>query len=120
MSKLKTPHQKKTASYENDRRGEAPENPHRARKALPRTKARLTRANRHAVHQALHVDGSPAVAVDGEDVDQEVGALRRKRVTKVPPLPLRDWIEGRKAARDTRARRNAVKRSAGAKPRKKA
>ncbi len=114
MSKLKTPHEKKKASYQKDHRTGG-EHPKAARSAVPRTKARLEREHRHALHQSLKFDIAPAAAVDVDRLDAEVGGLRREQLEKEPGVPLLDHIEDRKSARGARVGRHARKRARTAK-----
>ncbi len=105
MSKLKTPHQKKKASYDRDRRKPAGARTKFARKELPRRKARAERAVRHEVHKDLNVVGAPVEALDGDALDAAVGAVRRKQVAAAPDLPLLEYIERQKTGRTARAGR---------------
>ncbi len=92
MSKLKSPHQKKTASYDRDRRSVFGANDKAQRKNLPRKKARLNRAVRHEVHLGLHVDGAPVEQLDLDAIDTSVATVVRKRFKKQPAVPLADFI----------------------------
>jgi hypothetical protein len=99
MSKLKTPRQKKGASYAHDRRNVYGENDKATRKSLPRKKARLNRAFRHEVHGELRVDGAPVEKLDLDVIDASVTAARRKKFKKQPDVPLLDYIEGQRKKR---------------------
>jgi hypothetical protein len=99
MSKLKSPRQKKVASLSRDRRNVYGENDKATRKNLPRKKARINRAFRHEVHQGLRVDGAPVEKLALEELDQEVGAVRRKKFKKQPDLPLVEFIDRQREKR---------------------
>ena len=116
MSKLKTPHQKKTASLSKDRRGPS-KRTKAARKSVPRKKARLNRAHRHALHQSLHVDGAPVASVDADLLDEAAGGLRRAKIERQPAVPLGEHIADRQAARTGRAGRRTARTPRAAKPR---
>jgi hypothetical protein len=103
VSKLKTPHQKKKASYAKDRRNVYGENDKASRKNLPRKKARLNRAFRHEVHAALHVDGTPVETLNTDAVDVDATSVRRKKFKKQPDVPLLQYIERQRADRTRRA-----------------
>ncbi len=111
VSKLKTPHQKKTASLAKDTRSPSGYSK-AARKSVPRKKARLNRAHRHALHQSLHVDGAPVPAVDVDGLDEAAGGLRRKQLEKRPAVPLGERIADREAARAGRTGRRAARAKA--------
>ena len=99
MSKLKSPRQKKVVSLSRDRRGVFGKNDKATRKSLPRKKARLNRAFRHEVHEGLHVDGAPVEKLALDELDQAVGAVRRKKFKKLPDLPLVEYIDRQREKR---------------------
>lgn len=88
MRRRKTPQEKKRLSLENDRRNSYGENDKASRKNVPRTKARVNRANRHVDQRIL--DG--AVGVPDEElenaIEQDLLGRRRKVWRKWPDQPL--------------------------------
>jgi hypothetical protein len=112
VSKLKTPHQKKTASYAKDRRNVYGESDKATRKNLPRKKARLNRAVRHHVHDALHVDGAPVATLDPDALDARATSVRRKKFKKLPDVPLGEYVERQKADRVRRTGSRVARKAA--------
>ena len=113
MSKKKTPQEKKAESYEKDRRYSYGNNAKAARKAVPRNKANVNRANRHAASQSLaDVEGR----VDGDRADAaeaRLDAKRPKTWKKVPDRPLGEVVPRqlkRRAARDEASKESVEKK----------
>ncbi|MEU4454163.1 hypothetical protein AB0F44_22715 [Nocardioides sp. NPDC023903] len=92
MSRVKNPQEKKRLSLDRDRRSNYGNNDKAARKAVPRRKAQVNRANRRADAVAL-VDamGAPDEVVEAEVEDAVLGR-RRKVWRKFPDLRLRTKV----------------------------
>jgi hypothetical protein len=93
VSKIKSPEEKKAASHALDRRNTYRESPHGARKSIPRGRARVHRAERHAVRQALHQSeradqGDTEASELAETAVAETKLQRLKGFKKVPDTPL--------------------------------
>ena len=102
MSTLKNPHLKKQVSLERDRRSPTGEYEPSTKEKVARKKARINREHRHAVHQKLHVDGSPVDELDLDELDTKVVTTQRERFKKAPALPLIEIIEQRTSQRRRR------------------
>ncbi|MEV0245852.1 hypothetical protein AB0H76_04590 [Nocardia sp. NPDC050712] len=93
----KTPQEKKRLSYAKDRRNTYGENDKASRKNIPRSRARVHRANRHFDAQAL---GGSTGAVDpdlADRVEQRVLNQRRRAFRKSPDTPLGEYLAERAA-----------------------
>ena len=92
MSRVKNPQEKKRLSLDRDRRSNYGNNDKAARKAVPRRKAQVNRANRRADAVAL-VDaiGAPDEVVEAKVEDTVLGR-RRKVWRKWPDLRLRTKV----------------------------
>ncbi|MFD7308450.1 hypothetical protein [Promicromonospora sp. NPDC059942] len=78
MPRRRTPQEKKQLSLLNDRRNGYGENLKASRKNIPRNKAFVNRANRHADRQALVIATGPSDPDLGEVADLTVRGRRRK------------------------------------------
>jgi hypothetical protein len=97
MSKVKNPRDKKKASYARDRRNTYGENAKSSRKNIPRAKARVRRAERRVVRQAL---GESAGGADAEAAETTVANSRLQRLEgfkKSPDIPLGDYLARKRA-----------------------
>jgi hypothetical protein len=105
MSKLKTPHAKKAASYKKDRRAAASTTGAPKRKLLPKAKARTERAYRHKVHEVIAAAPRVRSEEEEERVEVALGDAKEKRVSgfkKTPDVPLGEVVEGKLTKRRTR------------------
>jgi hypothetical protein len=104
MSKLKTPHAKKAASYKKDRRSASTTGTPR-RKLLPKAKARTERAYRHKVHEVVAAAPRVRSEEEVERVEVALGDAKEKRVggfKKPPDVPLGEVVEEKLTRRRTR------------------
>lgn len=96
MSKLKTPHAKKAASYARDRRKAASTTAAPSRKPLTQAKTRTERAYRHAVKEAVAAVPKVRSEEEVERVEVAIGDAREKRasgIRKSPDVPLGEVVE---------------------------
>ena len=99
MRRRKTPQEKKALSLSRDRRNAYGENDKASRKAIPRRKASVNRANRHQDQQALDkVLGIPDEKLD-DAAEQRVLGRRRKKWRKWPDEPLGEVLKRRRGKR---------------------
>ena len=100
MRRRKTPQEKKRLSLQKDRRNAFGENDKASRRAVPRRKASVNRANRRGDATAL----TGAIGVPDEHVDTEVEqrllGRRRKRWHKWPDEPLGEALERKRGSAD--------------------
>ena len=96
---MKTPQEKKRLSYAKDRRNTYGENSKATRKNIPRTKARMNRAQRHAQDQQL----AAALVASGEDqlklAEVRVRGVKPRVWRKWPDQPLGEVLSQRAARR---------------------
>jgi hypothetical protein len=113
LSKIKKPTEKKELSYAHDRRNAFGESTHAARKAIPRAKARTHRAERHQVHQAMHLT-ELAVLTDGEVAEDAETALAEAKLQrlhgfkKIPDAPLGEIVAKKIQKRISRVGRHVA------------
>ena len=108
MAKKRTPQEKKTKSYERDRRNAYGEHSKGSRKAIPLQKKSATRSNRRAAAQPLR---QPAETVDElTGLEEAVEGLRPGQWKKVPDVPLKDFLEVQAARRRNREGRKGPKK----------
>ena len=88
MQRRRTPQEKKQLSLLNDRRNGYGENLKASRKNIPRNKAFVNRANRHADRQALVIATGSSDPDLGEQADLTVRGRRRKVWRKWPDVSL--------------------------------
>jgi hypothetical protein len=99
MSRVKNPREKKRLSLARDRRNWFGENDKASRKAIPRNKRRVNRANRHAAATELtRVLGTPDLDA-AETVESHVEGRRPVSWRKQADLPLGEVVEHRLAFR---------------------
>ena len=110
MNRRKTPQEKKRLSYAKDHRNVYGENDKASRKNLPRTRARVHRANRHRAHQILlGATVSTDTAIDtatADAVEQKLSDRRPHTFRKSPDLALGEhvrWKRARRAAQPSAA-----------------
>jgi hypothetical protein len=109
--KRKTPQQKKTASYEKDRRNMYGENSKASRKAIPRHKAAENRSLRRIARQAVT---QAAAQSDPDVVDAAEARLKRNRRggwRKSPDRPLKVALARKIYERKRRAGAKAKRRA---------
>jgi hypothetical protein len=92
----RSPQDDKALSYAKDRRNAYGENDKAARKAIPRRKRGVNKANRHAEQQLLKAAQGRVSAVDAEDAEERLRGRRPKRWRKVPDMPLGQLLERRR------------------------
>ena len=92
----RSPHEKKALSYAKDRRYAYGNNSKAARKAVPRRKRWVNKANRHAEQQFLAGARGPVDAVMAGDVEDRLRGRRPKRWRKAPDMPLGRLLELRR------------------------
>lgn len=103
MSRVKDPQEKKRLSLTRDRRNSYGENDKSSRKAIPRNKARVNRANRHAATSAL-TRAAGTLDLDAADAaETKVKGRRPARWRKEPDRPLGEDITKRLAFRAAHA-----------------
>lgn len=95
MSKRhRSPQEKKSLSYDRDRRDLYGENAKASRRIVPLRKAHLNRAHRKAVTQTLAPASGPLD--DGADLlesfEAAVRSLRRRKFGQFPAAPLREAV----------------------------
>lgn len=98
MSKLKTPHAKKAASYAKDRRSASATTGAPSRKRLTQAKAGTERAYRRAVNEAVAAAPKVRSEEDVERVETAIGDAREKRASgfrKPPDVPLGEVVAGK-------------------------
>ncbi|GAA2223757.1 hypothetical protein GCM10010413_16450 [Promicromonospora sukumoe] len=95
MPRRRTPQEKKQLSLLNDRRNNYGENSKASRKNIPRNKAFVNRANRHADRQALVIALGSHDAEQGERADLTVRGRRRRVWRKWPDISLGQVLAGR-------------------------
>jgi hypothetical protein len=92
---MKTPQEKKSLSYEKDRRNTFGENSKASRKGIPLSKARANRAERHSqdrkLSETLKVDDVKQLA----EVKNQVRATKPKIWRKSADLPLGEVLARR-------------------------
>lgn len=121
MSKLKTPHEKKTASLKHDHRNAYGESSKATRKNIPKAKARTKRAYRHEVGQVLHVYGvTPEEGVVDKLETKLANAREQIRLgfKKIPDVPLAEHLSKRKETREKRVGRAIARRASASQRRK--
>ena len=96
MKRVRTPQEKKTLSYENDRRNVIAESQWGARDAIAKRKQWVNQSHRKAVHQELiNLTGShPA---DPETVESAVASTTRHNWRKLPDVPLKTALALRRS-----------------------
>ena len=88
MKRVRTPQEKKTLSYANDRRNVIAESQPGARDAIAKRKQWVNQSYRKAVHQELsNLSGSRPAHT--EVVESEVAATKRHNWRKSPDVPLK-------------------------------
>jgi hypothetical protein len=92
----RSPHAEKVLSYAKDRRYAYGNNSKAARKAVPRRKRWVNKANRHAEQQSLAEVRGPVDVDLAEDVGDRLHGRRPKRWRKVPDMPLGRLLELRR------------------------
>jgi len=102
-----SPQQKKQLSYDKDRRNTYGENDKASRKAIPRNKRRVNRANRHRERQMIAESTASHGAGDDDAADDRLHARRPKRWRKSPDETLRQVVE-RKIRRRAQAKRHSA------------
>jgi hypothetical protein len=97
LSKVKTPQDKKSQSYEHDRRNRYGENQKSSRKNIPRSKQRSHQDERRSIRQVL---SSAQRSIAGEAADEaQSQALIKGRIKKLrgfrksPDTPLGEVVE---------------------------
>lgn len=95
MSRRKTPQEKKRLSYVKDHRNVYGANDKASRKNLPRTRARVHRANRHRAHQTLLAATSSVDAVRADSVEEKLSGQRPRTFRKAPDLALGEHLQRR-------------------------
>lgn len=99
MRRRRTPQEKKRLSLAKDRRNAFGENDKASRKAIPRRKAAVNRANRRGDSTALAgAVGTPDDEV-GDAVEQRLLGRRRKVWRKWPDQPLGEALEEKRSRR---------------------
>lgn len=101
MSKLKSPGEKKSKSYQADCRNTYGENAKASRKNIPRSKQRGHMAERRVVADALRGLNRQLLAMDMDKVDDDVKVKSRlkrlSRFKKFPDIPLGTYLKRRTA-----------------------
>jgi hypothetical protein len=87
MKKL-TPQEKKTLSYERDRRNVYGEAPHAARKNVPLRKAVRNRANRHVANQSVAYQGPRPDDDAADELESRIHHRAPHQWEKMPDAPL--------------------------------
>jgi hypothetical protein len=90
------PQEEKALSYARDRRYAYGNNSKAARKAVPRRKRWVNKANRHAEQQFLAEIRGPVDAIQAEDMEDRLRGKRPKRWRKWPDMPLGKLLELRR------------------------
>jgi hypothetical protein len=91
-----SPQEEKALSYARDRRYAYGNNSKAARKAVPRRKRWVNKANRHAEQQFLAEIRGPVDAIQAEDMEDRLRGKRPKRWPKWPDMPLGKLLELRR------------------------
>jgi hypothetical protein len=95
----RSPQEKKALSYARDGRNTYGENDKSSRKNIPLRKRLVNRANRHSTQQKLS-SGTGEVDLDlAEVVEERALGKRPKAWSKVPDIPLRDWVQRQSSRR---------------------
>lgn len=95
MGRRRTPQEKKRLSLKKDRRNVFGENDKASRKAIPRAKSKVNRANRRADAVALHgAIGPPDETID-DAIEQKVLGKKRKVWRKWPDQRLGNYLASR-------------------------
>jgi hypothetical protein len=84
----RTPQEKKQLSYSKDRRNTYGENAKSSRKAIPKAKQRVNRANRRIVRQGMTRAAAQPANDEIEVIVSDTLGKRRKRWKKWPDQPL--------------------------------
>jgi hypothetical protein len=92
----RSPQEEKALSYAKDRRYAYGNNSKAARKAVPRRKRWVNKANRHAEQQFLAEARGPADAIRAEEIEDRLCGKRLKRWRKLPDMPLGRLLELRR------------------------
>jgi hypothetical protein len=92
----RSPQEEKALSYAKDRRYAYGNNAKAARKAVPRRKRSVNKANRHAGRQFLARARGPVDAGRAEDIEARLHGRRPKRWRKWPDVPLGRLLEARR------------------------
>jgi hypothetical protein len=93
---MRSPREDKALSYAKDRRYAYGNNSKAARKAVPRRKRWVNRANRHAEQQVLSEARGTVDAIRAADVEQRLRGRQPKRWRKWPDMPLGIVLERRR------------------------
>src|SRR5690349_8630105 len=92
----RSPQEEKALSYAKDRRYAYGNNSKAARKAVPRRKRWVNKANRHAEQQFLARARGPVDVIRAESVEDRLRMRRPKRWRKWPDMPLGRQLELRR------------------------
>jgi len=92
----RSPQEEKALSYAKDRRCAYGNNSKAARKAVPRRKRWVNKANRHVEQQFLAEARGPVDAIRAEDIQDRLRGKRPKRWRKWPDMPLGELLELRR------------------------
>jgi hypothetical protein len=95
----RSPQEEKALSYARDRRYAYGNNSKAARKAVPRRKRWVNKANRRAEQQFLAEARGMVDATHAEEVEQRLRGRPRKRWRKWPDMPLGRVLEHRRQPR---------------------
>jgi hypothetical protein len=92
----RSPQEEKALSYAKDRRYAYGNNSKAARKAVPRRKRWVNKANRHAEQRFLAEGRGPVDVGRAEDAEDRLQGRRPKRWRKLPGMPLGRMLELRR------------------------
>jgi hypothetical protein len=109
MKKL-TPKDKKSLSYENDRRNRFGQNAKASRKLIPLRKSKSRRSSRHAASTIAREAVSEADGLSQIRAEARALVVDKRRWQKVPDVSLKDALS---AKREWRVRRFGRKNDAG-------
>jgi hypothetical protein len=92
----RSPQEEKALSYAKDRRYAYGNSNKAARRAVPRRKRSVNKANRHAAQQFLAEARGPVDVIRAEGVEDRLHGRRPKRWRKWPDIPLGRLLELRR------------------------
>jgi hypothetical protein len=93
---VRSPQEKKSLSYANDRRNVYGESSKASRKNIPRSKAKEIRRTRRETKQALH--SGVGMPTEDQQVNRELAvlAVKPRQWRKVPDEPLGEYLAAKK------------------------
>jgi len=106
----RTPQEKKSLSYEKDRRNDYGENDKSSRKNIPLRKVKQNRAFRKAQNQILQKAGGEFDIGKLEIIENEMRSRKKGDWKKVPDAPLGEFVQGKLESRKIRANKGKTLR----------